>query len=57
MGFHSPRFERPQEKLVPNLLLIPSIPCSISLGSAVLCGVGFGSPGGGWASYQDLRRL
>lgn len=27
-------------------MLIPSIPCSISLGSAVLCGVGFGSPGG-----------
>lgn len=30
MGFHSPRLERPQEKLVANLLLIPRVLSAVS---------------------------
>lgn len=29
-GFHSPRLERPQEKLVANLLLIPRVLSAVS---------------------------
>lgn len=57
MGFHSPRLERPQEKLVPSLLLIPRVPCTASTADAVFSNMGLsGAP---WDSrnWQDLRRL
>lgn len=54
-SFDSLRPERPQEKLVPSLLLLPRVPSTVCRAGAMLSNIGLS--GAAWGSGQDLVRL